>query len=117
MSTESAAAATKRPPMKAKRDSRALERLEEGKAALVQGVPLYESREGGGAAPMHPGDFLEEHRTRADWDRADRRLKPGAVPCAYLASWWHGSRRNPTQWVAVYALSDTLEIKRRGPRA
>lgn len=101
----------------AKRSKAALQRLEEARSSLILGLPVYESREGGGAAPPAPGGFRDVNKSRGEWDLSDRKPAPCAQPVAYIASWWHGSAVNPTQWVPLYAETDTNWIKRMTPTA
>lgn len=99
----------------ARRTRTALHRLEDDREKYA-GATFYESREGGGAAPMVPEGFRELNKTRSEWEAVDRRIVDWTAS-AYIASWWHGSKRFPTQWVAVYAVEQTKVIKRRTPEA
>ena len=96
----------------AKRSKSAMQRLIDGKKDLIEGIPTYESIEGGGAAEPCPEGFRENNKTRGEWDKLHRKLNSHVLPSAYIASWWHGSKFHPTQWVPVYNIQDTVFIKR-----
>ncbi|TFB32437.1 hypothetical protein [Pseudomonas sp. F01002] len=99
----------------ARRSKAALQRMEDERGKYA-GATFYESREGGGAAPMMPDGFRELNKTRSEWEAVDRRIVDWTAS-AHIASWWHGSARFPTQWVAVYGIERTKVIKRRTPEA
>ena len=69
-------------------------------------VPHYDSM--GTPWPKPPSDV----KTAGYWKLEGRRPARGEQPCAFVVS-GHGSRYNPTGWVAAYHLSQTVEIRRR----
>lgn len=69
-------------------------------------VPHYDSM--GAPWPQPPSDV----KTAGYWKLEGRRPARGEQPCAFVVS-GHGSRYNPTGWVAAYHLSQTVEIRRR----
>lgn len=76
-------------------------------------LPFYESRRLGGTAELPPEGFRDDHRSVAEWRDAFRKLKPGAKPRAFVASWWQPMPRNPSRWVEMYHVDDTMFIKGR----
>lgn len=86
-----------------------MERIRKAKKSL----PFYESRPKGNTAEMPPEGFRDVHKSIGEWKQAYRKLKPGARPIAYVASWWQPMPSNPSRWVEVYHIGDTVFIKGR----
>lgn len=86
-----------------------MERIRKAKRSL----PFYESRPKGNTAEMPPEGFRDVHKSVGEWKQACRKLKPGARPVAYVASWWQPMPSNPSRWVEVYHIDDTVFIKGR----
>lgn len=76
-------------------------------------LPFYESRRLGGTAELPPEGFRDDHKSVAEWRDAFRKLKPGAKPRAFVASWWQPMPNNLARWVEVYHIDDTVFIKGR----